>query len=149
MQSHDDTCSGASASDCAERNAAPHPLSEPRRVTRGETHPEANTSRNIAFLDWIAVTVTPPPAQSLAWVRQSLAVTFCIPENAWKSSGRGWNGYKHRVDLGAYGLLAFGGEAQKGTFHFELNAHACKLIEDWNAVRVWGQTLKPTLLALT
>lgn len=138
MQSQDDTGSGASASDCAQRNAAPHP--EPRRVTRGETHPEANRSGNIAFLDWFAVTVKPPLAQGLAWVRHSLAITFCIPEDAWKSTGRGWNGYKHRVDLGPYGLLAFGGEAQKGTFHVELNAHACKLISDWNAVRVWGQT---------
>lgn len=148
MQSQQHSSRNASTRIRAQRDAVPQSASGPRLVTRGETDKEIETSANVAFLDWLAVTVKPPLSQGLAWIRQSLAITFCIPEDAWKSSGRGWNGYQHRIDLGPYGLLAFGGEAQRGTFHFELNAHACKLIADWNAVRVWGETYEASITRL-
>jgi phage replication initiation protein len=41
------------------------------------------------------------------------------------------------VDLGGFGLLAYGGEHQRGTVHLELNANGCARIKDWNALRVW------------
>jgi phage replication initiation protein len=63
--------------------------------------------------------------------------TFRVPREGWIDRGRGWYGYKHRIDLGEFGLLAYGGEAQRDTLHVELNAHACARIEDWHAVQVF------------
>lgn len=114
----------------------------PRLVTRGETHHcDVNTAASAAFIDWLAFTVTPPPGQSnrLDWVARALSIVFCVPAEGWESKERGWNGYTSRIDLGQFGLLAHGGEGQRGTFHVELNAQACRRILDWNAVRLWGE----------
>lgn len=114
----------------------------PRRVTRGETHEGAEHALpGAAFIDWLAFTVTPPAQErnALAWIREALMLFFCVSGEKWKLTGRGWNGYQQRVNLDVYGLLAYGGKHQKGTIHVELNAHACRLIQDWNAVRLWGE----------
>lgn len=110
----------------------------PRSVTRGETPGERE--RAPVFVDWLAFTVTPPPSQRRDWIEEWIHTLFRIPRDDWNNTGKGWFGYRHRIDLGVYGLLAFGGEAQKGTYHVELNAHACALVEDWKAVHLWGET---------
>lgn len=117
-------------------------VASPRPVIRGETHAGGELQPELAFVDWLAFTVRPMtgiPDASL-WLRNALLDVFCLPADGWTSKGRGWNGYAHRIDLGAFGLFAFGGEAQKGTLHVELNAQACHRVQDWNAVRLWGET---------
>lgn len=111
--------------------------SSPRLVTRGET----SERRETAFVDWLAFTVRPLSCvpDALSWVRAALLDVFCVPADGWTSKDRGWNGYAHRIDLDAFGLLAFGGDAQKNTLHVELNAQACRRLRDWNAVRLWGE----------
>jgi len=112
----------------------------PRLVTRGETPERCNTASNeSALVDWLAFTVRPPPGGDRAWLEQSVQSVFCVPREGWRGTGRGWYGYKDHVVLGGLGLLAFGGEAQKGTFHVELYASACARIVDWAAVGLWGQ----------
>jgi phage replication initiation protein len=126
----------------AERDSTPT-LSSPRSVIRGETHGrDGQASADIAFVDWLAFTVRPMACvpDTSHWLRNALVDVFCVPPEDWTSKGRGWNGYAHRIDLGAFGLLAFGGEAQKGTLHVELNAQACRRLQDWNAARLWGET---------
>lgn len=111
--------------------------SSPRLVIRGES-----TEGEVcpAFVDWLAFTLNPIPGQSLAWLFDALADVFGVQNRQeWVESGKGWNGYTRRVDLGSYGLLAFGGEAQKNTIHVELNAHACAAVPDWVGVRRWGE----------
>ena len=123
-------------------------VASPRLVIRGETHEQDESAlASVAFVDWIAFTVRPPQsaAHQLSWMRDMLVDVFRIPQNDWSSKGRGWNGYAQRIDLGAFGLFAHGGQAQKGTFHAELNAQACRLVQDWNAVRVWGETYNATI----
>jgi phage replication initiation protein len=94
------------------------------------------------LVDWLAFTFKPvaPSSDCLAWTRNTLTDVFGVPAENWTSKGRGWNGYSTRIDLGAFGLLAYGGQAQKGTFHVELNSQACRRIQDWNAIRLWGET---------
>lgn len=122
-------------------NGFVHSSTSPRLVTRGETHePDENAPSAIAIVDWLAFTVKPPPGQDIVWLMDVLETTFKVPRGNWYQTGRGWNGYTHRVDLLDFGLVAFGGDAQKGSIHVELNAHACRFIEDWNATRVWGET---------
>lgn len=120
----------------------------PRLVTRGETHQGDERVRcGAAFVDWLAFTVTPPAQErnALTWIRDALLVFFCVPGERWKSTGRGWNGYEHRMNLDEFGLLAYGGKQQRGTIHVELNAHACRRIQDWNAVRLWGEMFAATI----
>jgi phage replication initiation protein len=112
----------------------------PRVVTRGETHvAEGNTSAT-AFVDWLGFTVGLPAGQRRQWLEDAVETVFCVPRRGWSDTGKGWYGYKHRINLGPFGLLAFGGDAQRGTYHVELNGHGCRAIHDWNAARLWGET---------
>jgi phage replication initiation protein len=138
----------ADASATAEPSAATAIRLEipPRSVTRGETH-ERNRHAlgGAAFIDWLAFTVRAPVDCDRKWLEKALQDVFCVPREGWADHGRGWYGYKHRLTLGSFGLLAYGGEAQKGTLHVELNAHGCRLIADWNAVRRWGEAYSATI----
>lgn len=126
--------------------AAATVLESPRLVTRGETvSPDANPAGAGAFLDWLGFSVRWAGWATLEAFAQTLETTFRVPREIWETTGRGWFGYASRINLGPYGLLAFGGAAQKGTLHVELNAHGCRRIEDWNAVRVWGETYSATV----
>jgi phage replication initiation protein len=73
-------------------------------------------------------------------LEDAVETVFCVPRSGWSTTGKGWYGYQHRINLGPFGLLAFGGKAQRGTYHVELNGHACRAIQDWNAARLWGET---------
>lgn len=113
------------------RGGARDSAGAPRRVTRGETPDNA-----VAHLDWFACTFHPANGEFF----DVLASVFLVPRAEWKQRDGGWQGYAIRVDLGAFGLLAYGGNYQRGTVHLELNGHGCARIQDWNAVRVWCDT---------
>lgn len=102
---------------------------EPRPVTRGES---PSRDQSTAHIDWFACTFLPGSA-GLAIVES----VFLLPRSDWEERPGGWQGYDHRIDLGGFGLLGYGGEHQRGTAHLELNAHGCARIVDWHAVRVW------------
>lgn len=122
----------ASASACGARAGAGCGESahegKPRPVTRGESHTD-----NAAHIDWFACTFVP----GAGGIRQVIESVFLLPKDDWLRRAGGWQGYDTRFDLGGFGVLAYGGEHQRGTVHLELNAHGCARIEDWNAVRVW------------
>lgn len=64
-------------------------------------------------------------------------------------TGKGWNGYKQRHNIhhtqADLGLIAHGGDSQRGSIHVELNAQACALIGDWEQVRQWGECHAATI----
>jgi DNA relaxase NicK len=122
----------------------------PHVVIRGETLPRIETLAKpvpVAHNDWLAFTFTPPPEAAkspVPWLLPQLREIFGLPEFTAKSTGKGWNGYSNRVELGDnshYGLIAFGGEKQRGTVHVELNACVCALVSDWHTVQQWGESL--------
>ncbi len=118
---------------------SPRVEESPRVVTRGETPTQdGRTASGVALVDWLAFTVRPPAGHGVRWLLDELETTFRVPRTDWTGKGRGWFGYTHRIDLGEFGLLAYGGESQNGTVHAELNAHACRQVEDWHALRLWG-----------
>lgn len=98
-----------------------------RGVTRDE-RPENTT----AHIDWFACSFQPGPD-----FKEVVASVFNVPRMLWTRRKGGWQGYDVCLDLGPFGLLAYGGEHQRGTAHLSLNAHGCKGIHDWHAVRVW------------
>ncbi len=96
--------------------------------------------KHIAHVDWFAFTVRKDYEErhSVAWLRGVLSDIFQIPVSCWNELERGWNGYRVRVELGIYGLVAYGGTSQGGTIHVELNSHGCSLVNDWQHVHDWG-----------
>lgn len=127
-----------------ERDTRSSATQAPRSVTRGETPPALDWDpARLAHVDWLSFTVAPPPSvEGLQWAARSLEVLFGVPPECWQPANRGWQGYLRRIDLGDFGLLAYGGERQRGTVHVSLNAKACAGVQDWNAVRVWGETYR-------
>lgn len=88
--------------------------------------PLDSASPEVAHIDWLAFSFTPLEnehdsiAQLLAQLAPLLGLS-CIPA---VSKGRGWNGYTTRHDLTdgqdvPLGLIASGGERQRGTIHVE------------------------------
>ena len=91
-------------------------------------------------MDWLAFTVVPKATKAIPWLYSILEEVFNLPNrHEWTPSRKGWYGYTERIDLGAHGLVAFGGETQKNTIHVELNAHGCAVVSDWNEVKLWGE----------
>lgn len=101
--------------------------------------PNESKPENIAHIDWLAFTINGDGSQKehLSF-QENLHGLFGISPNEWKGTKFGWNGYKRRVNLGCYGLLAYGGKAQNNTTHIEINGHGCALVKDWNAIYEWG-----------
>lgn len=122
----------------------------PHVVKRGETSAPIEPSAPTAHIDWLGFTLTPPnelresEQASIRWLIPQLFKVFGLPEVSAQATGTGWNGYTYRVNIGdnaQYGLIAFGGEKQRGTFHVELNATACAHISDWRTVQQWGESI--------
>lgn len=114
---------------------------EPHGVIRGETL----SSQDIAHIDWLAFTFTQSPeipGELIPWLLLQLNEVFSLPEFSAQPCGKGWNGYTQRIDIGEnsrYGLIAYGGEKQRGTCHVELNATACAHVLNWAKVQQWGK----------
>lgn len=126
----------------------------PQLVKRGETLPHTEIvsdstqkALQVAHNDWLAFTLTPPQLTSyipIQWLLPQLRELFGLPDFTARSTGKGWNGYSNRVNLGdnaQYGLIAYGGDKQRGTVHVELNASACALVPDWSKAQQWGETI--------
>ncbi len=134
------------------RTAGAH---SPHVVIRGETLPRINPAfessgvvPQAAHIDWLAFTFTPSLGSGISnpvkWLLSQLADVFGLPAFTAQTTGKGWNGYTYRVNLGEnseYGLIAYGGDKQRGTVHVELNASACSHISNWHAVQQWGESL--------
>jgi DNA relaxase NicK len=117
----------------------------PRLVIRGESitnNPQDNStslSGKLSFIDYLSFTLIPEENQaSLRYMKEILMDVFTVPQSDWEHATSGWNGYLHRFNLGIYGLIAYGGEHQKGTIHVQLYGKGCAKVRDWNTVFTWG-----------
>jgi phage replication initiation protein len=121
------------------------PLPAPRLVTTGGNYPLVELDKNqplpIAHIDWLAFTVKFTETKELGWLVQELRQF--LPRLVLEQTGKGWNGYKVRHNIthadhcGEFGLIAHGGDNQRGTASIQLNAQACSLINDWQALKTW------------
>lgn len=106
--------------------------------------PLDTASPEVAHIDWLALSFSPAKGEgdSIAQLLAQLAPLLGLPCIPAVSKGRGWNGYTTRHDLTngqdvPLGLIASGGERQRGTIHVELNAHACALVQNWHDFKAW------------
>lgn len=85
-----------------------------------------------AFVDFLGVTFWMDPAN----VKQAVEILlrgWLGVECRVVETGKGWNGYKHRMDIDGVGLVAFGGNSD--TVHIELTGSGCVQIKDWSKVQ--------------
>jgi phage replication initiation protein len=86
---------------------------------------------NTAFIDFLGVTfrmdATNAKESIEILLRGWLGVEVRVTE-----TGKGWNGYKHRLDIEGVGLVAFGGNNE--TVHIEVTGSGCMQVKDWSAV---------------
>lgn len=114
-------------------------------ISNSATAPYSNTGgksqdNQTAKIDWFAFTVRSPrdATEYQGELLNKIKHLFNLPEQNYEIANKGWYGYTYRVDLGRYGLMAWGGESQDGTYHIEINAHGCDLVNDWKAVMDFG-----------
>lgn len=131
-----------------EHGSAALRIGAPHIVIRGETSTLIETPNPIAKIDWLAFTFTPPEVAKdnpVSWLLPQLFEVFNLPPvQCHSKNDKGWNGYDIRVNIGEtsqYGLIAFGGEAQRGTVHVELSAMACAHVADWESTKQWGESI--------
>jgi len=106
-------------------------MTSPRSVTRGERSLSLPVS-----LDYFSFTV--PRGDVAGILREAQAF---LGLQSVEDRGRGMFGYRASVDLGGYGLVAHGGEAQRGTVLVSINGEGCRRIADFGRVRRWAESL--------
>lgn len=142
-------------SGATDTSAAGSVAAHPGQVIRGETNTEINKSPGkIALIDWLAFSIPAGEGRNWQWVREALNEIFNIPPESWQGTGSKYSGYKHRVNL-IYpgergesvnlGLVAWGGESQRGTIHVSLNGTACARIQDWELVQAFGERVEAVI----
>ena len=106
-------------------------MTSPRSVIRGESPLSLPVC-----LDYFSFTV---PAGDVGGIVRE-AVAFLGIESV-EDRKRGMFGYRASLDLGGYGLIAYGGEAQRGTVLVSINGEGCRRIADFGRVRSWAESL--------
>ena len=106
-------------------------MTSPRSVIRGESPLSLPVS-----LDYFSFTV---PAGDVGGIVRE-AVAFLGIQSV-EDRKRGMFGYRASLDLGGYGLIAYGGEAQRGTVLVSINGEGCRRIADFGRVRSWAESL--------
>lgn len=126
--------------------AAAAGAASPRPVIRGE-------SSLAIHIDWAAFTVRGPTVLELkdsveAWVQRPVVMA---------QGSKGWNGYQHharlyvpdvreeKLQLRGIGLIAWGGDSQKGKTYASLTGAGASLVAEWQNVeqglKDWGAGL--------
>jgi len=98
--------------------------------------PNDESHHTVAHVDWLGITLRLPEGKGIDWLFQELKSVFDLAVTRVRHTG--WNGYLHRADIGKLGLVAWGGKAQRGTAHIEINGTGCAHISDWRQVQSWG-----------
>lgn len=119
----------------------PAATQSPHIVIRGESTKEQTTPQNtLALIDWLSFTLYSDSFhKSLSYLEKYFENLFRISPGQWTPSKSGYHGYKHKINIGSYGFIAYGGESQKDTIHVSINGGGCKVIEDWTLIRLIGE----------
>ena len=103
----------------------------PRSVIRGET----SVSLPVC-IDYLSFTVAGGDVGAIVLEAQAFLGVPVVEDR-----GRGLFGYRSSVDLGGYGIVAYGGEAQRGTIFVSITGEGCRRIADLGRVRTWAESL--------
>ncbi|MCX7184013.1 MAG: replication initiation factor domain-containing protein [Nitrosospira sp.] len=97
--------------------------------------PDETASPGVALVDALAFTMIPPDGESYLWViremRQFLEINDLNQRN-------GYCGFKFSLRFGeGTGLMAWGGDKQRGRVYFSIQGKGCAMVSDWQGLADW------------
>jgi len=104
----------------------------PRTVTRGESSPQLPVC-----IDYLNVSV---PSGNVKLITHQVARMLGVESTEARKAGA--HGFTHSIDLGGYGLIAYGGESQRGAVLVSINGAGCARVADFAQVGKWFQSQK-------
>lgn len=92
-----------------------------------------------AIIDWLALTIkTNDPLLTIKFLKTFLFDELGIETSLWEyRENKGWNGYKHTIQLDKYGLIAYGGDSQRNTVYLSINGTGCNEVKSWQRIHDW------------
>lgn len=97
--------------------------------------PLESAPKSAAFIDALAFSVVPPDEKSYVWLLQQMQQFLELGEIQQR---RGLFGFKFSARFGdGAGVLAWGGESQRGRVYFSLMGKGCGMVNDWAALSQW------------
>ena len=111
-------------------------------VTRHLTTVES-VSRSMALIDAVAFSVVPPDEKSYVWVLREMAQFLDLGS---VEQRKGLFGFQHSARFGdGAGMIAWGGDSQRGRVYFSLMGKGCSMLQDWPAFAVWLEAHKAVI----
>ena len=106
-----------------------------------------DTAPDVAIIDALSFSVKPSLDEEFPhrWVLAELSRFLPIDEVQHKMRKGGWSGYKFSMDLVGIGLIAWGGEHQRGTVSVSLMGGGCSTVFDWRGLQDWLEKHKAKL----
>ena len=106
-----------------------------RRQTRFIDPYESGDRSRLALIDALAFSIVPPDEKSYAWVLQEMAQ---FVEIGTVDQRRGLFGFRYSARFGdGAGMVAWGGDSQRGRVYFSLMGKGCSMVQDWPALSRW------------
>lgn len=98
-------------------------------------HTEPAAPANVALVDALAFTLIPPEEESARWVIEQMRQFLPIDRI---ESRNGLFGFRQSVRFGGgAGVIAWGGESQRGRVLFSIQGIGCSLVKDWPGLAAW------------
>lgn len=106
-----------------------------------------NAAPDIAIIDALSFSVKPASDVEFPhrWVLSELSRFLPVDEVPNKMRKGGWSGYKFSMDIEGIGLIAWGGEQQRGTVSLSLMGGGCSTVFDWQGLQDWLEKHKAKL----
>ena len=102
-----------------------------------------SSPRNAALIDALAFSVVPPDEKSYVWVLQEMAQFLDLGS---VEQRKGLFGFQRSARFGdGAGMVAWGGDSQRGRVYFSLMGKGCSMLQDWPAFAVWLEAHKAVI----
>lgn len=97
--------------------------------------PEESVAPALATIDALAFSLVPPDEKSYVWLLESMRQFLPIED---VEQRKGLFGFRYSARFGdGAGVVAWGGESQRGRVFFSLMGKGCSLVKDWPALAQW------------
>jgi phage replication initiation protein len=96
-----------------------------------------------ALIDALAFSVVPPDEKSYPWVLEQMQQFLPIETIEYR---KGLFGFRYSARIGeGVGVIAWGGESQRGRVFFSLMGQGCSMVKDWPVLQAWLESHRAVL----
>ena len=105
--------------------------------------PSETASPRVALIDALSFSLVPPDEHSYVWVIEQMGQFIEIGA---VEQRRGLFGFRYSARFGdGAGMLAWGGDSQRGRVYFSLMGQGCSMVKDWSELAEWLETHRATI----